>query len=119
MPVRARWPVCLALGFIVIVPLRAEAQQSEPAEYPFEYSSVPMTRNAALVESALRLTEGGVDWSVDRLTGDLFVRRSTAGFLARLGRRALFDYFLERFGSAVRMNTATPRARTNQVAKPR
>jgi hypothetical protein len=98
---RLAWLPYLTLAVVGLLPLRVEAQPPPAAaEYPFEMSTVPMTRNAALVESALRLTEGGVDWSADRLTGNLFVRKSTAGFLARLGRGMLFDYFLEHFGVA-------------------
>jgi hypothetical protein len=87
----------------VVAPCVVSAQRQPPPEqsYPAEFSTVPMLRNAALVDTGVRLVERGVDAGLDRLTGDLFVRKSAGGFAARLGRWLAFDFFVGGYGAVI------------------
>jgi hypothetical protein len=90
--------VTLACG--AAAPAAAQGGQSEPPVYVIEYSSAPMIRNAALIETAVRLAERGFEWTVDKGTGDLFTRRSAGGVVARAGQTA-FAVLLEGMGATV------------------
>ena len=88
-----------AVFVVLFCPLTAEGQGAREQDYPAIYSSAPMIRNAALIDTGLRLTERGVDAAVDGLTGDLFVRKSAGGFTVRLSRWLAFDFFVMGIGS--------------------
>ncbi len=79
----------------------AQSGRTAPAPYLIEYSSVPMTRNAALADVVVGTIERGTDWLTDRWTGDLFVRKSKAGFAARLGRWLAWDFFVQGYGTTI------------------
>ena len=64
----------------------AQTATDTPSAYVFEYSTVPMIRNAALAELGMRVGERGADWLLDVCTGDLLTRRSTGGLFARAGQ---------------------------------
>ena len=86
---------------IGLLPLQAHAQpQDPPPAYLIEYSSAPMTRNAALLDTSLRLFERGTDWAVDEVAGDLVARKSAGGFFTRLGL-TLADFVVVGIGSTV------------------
>lgn len=91
-----------ALVLVCILTSTAFAQVAPdtPAFYPIEYSSLPMTRHASLVETGVRVIERGSDWATDRWTGDLFSRRSVGGRLARLGWWTGFSFLVAGCGSA-------------------
>jgi hypothetical protein len=59
-----------------------------------------MTRNASLADAGVRFIERGADWGVDAFASDLFARRSTGGFFARVGRWLGFDFFVDAFAVA-------------------
>jgi hypothetical protein len=81
--------------------LAAQGQTTAEQNYPAEFSTVPMIRNAALVDTGIRLVERGVDAGFDRIAGDLFVRKSPGGFAARLGRWLAFDFFVTGYASVI------------------
>lgn len=91
--------VVLATLHVLHSPMAPHAPRRAP--YVLEYATVPMSRNAALAEFVVRSIERGADGITDRLAGDLFTRRSTAGLLARVGRWAAFDLFVGRYGAAL------------------
>lgn len=89
----------LALALASILPATAGAQNpgDPPPAYLIEYSTAPMVRNAALAEIITRSIERGADWVADGVAGDLFTRKSTGGFFARLGRGITFDHLIESY----------------------
>lgn len=91
------------LVLVCILTARAIAQSGHAAPAPFlvEYSTVPMLRNAALVDAVVGAIERGTDWLSDKWTDDLFVRKSTGGFAARLGRWLAWDFFVEGYGATI------------------
>jgi hypothetical protein len=93
----------LLTGALLCVCSASAAAQSptpDPPAYVFEYSTVPMIRNAALAELGMRLGERGTDWLLHASTGDVLARPSPSGMFARTGQIGVDILIVAIMGSA-------------------